>query len=84
VTRNAPAGPVGQEPRTLSDADITSQRAVTRRSLLGVLGVSAGVAAAMAFGTAEGVAAADADKSKDAKPSKKKKKTPPKEEADSD
>ena len=66
---------------TLSDADIASERAVTRRSLLGVLGVGAGVAAAVAFGTAEDAPAADSDKAKD---TKKKKKAPPKEEADSD
>jgi hypothetical protein len=68
--------------QTLSDADITSERAVTRRSLLGVLGVGAGVAAAVAFGTAESAPAADSDKAKDTK--KKQKKAPPKEEADSD
>jgi hypothetical protein len=69
-------------PLTLSDADITSERAVTRRSLLGVLGVGAGVAAAVAFGTADSAPAADSDKAKDTK--SKKKKAPPKEEADSD
>ena len=66
---------------TLSDADITSERAVTRRSLLSALGLGAGVAAAVAFGTAENAPAADSDKAKD---TKKKKKVPPKEEADSD
>jgi hypothetical protein len=35
---------------TLSDADISSQRSVSRRSLLGSLGIGAGVAAAAAFG----------------------------------
>lgn len=64
-------------PLTLSDADITSQRAVTRRSLLGVLGMTAGAAATAALGTADGAFAADADTTK-----KKKKKT--KEESDSD
>jgi hypothetical protein len=34
--------------RTLSDADISSQRSVTRRSLLGTLGL--GVAAAVVLG----------------------------------
>jgi ribosomal protein L12E/L44/L45/RPP1/RPP2 len=72
----------GNNRHSLSDDDITSQRAVTRRSMLGVLGVGAGVAAAVAFGTADSVPAADADKAKDAK--SKKKKAPPKEEADSD
>ena len=67
------------EPLTLSDADITSQRAVTRRSLLGVLGITAGAAATVAFGTTDDVFAADAADAKD----KKKKKKPP-EESDSD
>jgi hypothetical protein len=43
---------VANQPLTLSDADITSQR-VTRRSLLGALGLGAGVAAAATFGVAE-------------------------------
>lgn len=71
---------------TLSDADITSQR-VTRRSLLGTLGLGAGVAAAAAFGAAE-IAHADAGTKKKAPPKKPagkkaapKKKAP---EADSD
>jgi hypothetical protein len=81
VTRNARPGSDGKAP-TLSDADITSERAVTRRSLLGALGVGAGVAAAVAFGTADGVPAADTEK-KNTKP-KNKKKTPPKEESDAD
>ena len=34
-----------EKPRTLSDADIASQRAVTRRTLLSALGVGAGLAA---------------------------------------
>ena len=80
MTRQARPGSV-ETPCTLSDADITSERAVTRRSLLGVLGVGAGVAAAVAFGTAQDAPAADSDKAKDAKG---KKKAPPKEEADSD
>jgi len=81
VTRKRAPGPA-EKTHTLCDADITSERAVTRRSLLGALGVGAGVAAAVAFGTAESAPAADADKAKDAK--KKQKKAPPKEEADSD
>ena len=54
---------------------------MTRRSLLGVLGVGDCVAAAVAFGTAEDAPAADSEKAKD---TKKKKKAPPKEEADTD
>jgi hypothetical protein len=80
VARKKPREPA-EKAYTLCDADITSERAVTRRSLLGVLGLGAGVAAAVAFGTAENAAAADSDKAKD---TKKKKKAPPKEEADSD
>jgi hypothetical protein len=75
--------PPAEKSLSLSDADIGSQPAVTRRSLLGALGVSAGVAAAVAFGTAESVRAADSDQSSD-KTKGKKKKAPPKEEADSD
>jgi hypothetical protein len=78
VTREAPPA---ETPLTLCEADITSERAVTRRSLLGALGVGAGVAAAVAFGTSGSVPAADT-KSKDG--AKKRKKAPPKEEADSD
>jgi hypothetical protein len=80
VTSNAPSRTDGT-PLTLSDADITSERAVTRRSLLGALGLSAGVAAAVAFSTSDSAPAADSDKVKDGK---SKKKAPPKEEADSD
>lgn len=80
MTRKAPPARV-ETPLTLSDADISSEPAVTRRSLLGALGVGAGVAAAVAFGTAQSAPAADSDKAKD---TKKKKKAPPKEEADSD
>jgi hypothetical protein len=76
VTRKARPASV-DKPLTLSEADITSERAVTRRSLLGALGVGAGVAAAVAFGTAESVPAADTKKEKD---TAKKKKAPPKEE----
>jgi hypothetical protein len=71
---------------TLSDADISSQR-VTRRSLLGTLGLGASVAAAATFGAAK-IAHADSDAKKKA-PAKKPsdKKPPPKkktEETDSD
>jgi len=38
--------------KTLSDADISSTRAVTRRTLLSALGVGAGLAAAAVAGTA--------------------------------
>lgn len=37
--------------RTLTDADISSTRAVTRRTLLNALGLGAGLAAAAATGT---------------------------------
>jgi hypothetical protein len=40
------------KPRTLSDADITSARAVTRRTLLAALGIGAGAAAAAVAGAA--------------------------------
>jgi hypothetical protein len=39
-----------RKPRTLSDADISSARAVTRRTLLNALGLGAGIAAAAAAG----------------------------------
>jgi hypothetical protein len=42
---------------TLTDADISSQRRVTRRSLLGTLGIGAGVGAAAVFGGTTSVAA---------------------------
>lgn len=71
VTRKAP--PTATEtPLTLSDADITSRR-VTRRTLLGALGLGAGVATAATLGVTD-VANAD---SGDAK----KKKAPPKKPA---
>ena len=38
------------KPHTLSDADISSTRAVTRRTLLSTLGIGAGIAAAAATG----------------------------------
>jgi len=71
VTRKnaAPEKPVV----TLTDADIISQRSVTRRSLLGVLGLSAGAAATVAFGTIDSAPAADSDSKK-----KTTKKPPPK------
>ena len=83
MTRKAPV----DEPVTLSDADITSKRAVTRRSLLGALGT--GVAAAAALGGLTPTAAADssdADKGKKTKKKTTKKPAPkkPKEETDND
>jgi hypothetical protein len=42
--------PMDEKLRTLSDAEITSQRAVTRRTLLSTLSIGAGVAAAVAAG----------------------------------
>lgn len=78
MKQKASGGP-GQ-PLTLSDTDIKSQR-VSRRTLLGALGLGAGVAATVAFGTADSAPAADGEK---AKKKAGKKKTPPKEESDSD
>jgi hypothetical protein len=39
-----------EKPRTLSDADIASRRAVTRRTLISRLGIGAGLAAVAAAG----------------------------------
>jgi hypothetical protein len=39
-----------EKPRTLSDADIASRRAVTRRSLISTLGIGAGLVAVAAAG----------------------------------
>jgi hypothetical protein len=85
VTRKAiPAS--AEKPVTLSDDDISSQR-VTRRSLLGALGLGVGVAAAATFGAAE-IAHADSDAKKKAPAKKPADKKPPakkkKEETDSD
>jgi hypothetical protein len=81
--RDAQSAPCsGRDPAHACRTDITSERAVTRRSLLGVLGVGAGVAAAVAFGTAEGVPAHGTKTERDS--AKKKRKAPPREEADSD
>jgi len=67
---------------TLTDADITAERSVTRRSLLGALGIGAGAAATVMFAAPQAAPAADDDSSK----KKKSKKTPkkPKEETDKD
>jgi hypothetical protein len=85
VAHKLPAAPA-EKPLTLSDADISSQRAVTRRSLFAVLGITAGVAAAAAFGTADDAPAADGKSDADSGSTKKKRTTkkPPKEESDSD
>ncbi|HXE69833.1 MAG TPA: hypothetical protein VN523_10780 [Hyphomicrobiaceae bacterium] len=66
---------------TLTDADITAERSVTRRSLLGALGLGAGAAATVVFGAPQAAPAADdsSKKKKSKKPPKK-----PKEETDKD
>jgi hypothetical protein len=66
---------------TLTDADITAERSVTRRSLLGALGIGAGAAATVVFGAPQAAPAADdsSKKKKSKKPPKK-----PKEETDKD
>jgi hypothetical protein len=89
VTRKVPIAPA-EKPVTLSDADITSTRTVTRRSVLGALGIGTGLAAAATVGGLTPTAAADSsDADKGKKPKKKTttKKPPPKkpkEETDSD
>jgi hypothetical protein len=88
VSRKSPA----EEPVTLSDADIGSERAVTRRSLLGVLGIGAGVAAGALLGSTTSAPAADSDAAKKPAPKKAAPKKPPakkapakkKEETDND
>lgn len=66
---------------TLTDAEITAERGVTRRSLLGALGLGAGAAATVMLGAPEAAPAADASskKKKAKRPPKK-----PKEETDKD
>jgi hypothetical protein len=88
VTRKNPEASAA--PVTLSESDITSKR-VTRRSLLGSLGLGAGIAATSILGATESAPAADSDAPKKKAPTKKptSKKTPPKkpapkEETDSD
>jgi hypothetical protein len=73
VSRKMPAG----QSFTLSDADIGSERVVSRRSLLGVLGIGAGVAAGAILGTTKRAPAADSDASKKAAPKKAAPKQPP-------
>jgi len=78
----APKQPVvPQETITLTDAEIGSERSVTRRSLLGALGLGAGAAATVILGAPEAAPAADSDSNK-----KKAKKPPkkPKEPTDRD
>jgi len=65
---------------TLTDADITAERRLTRRSLLGALGLGAGAAATVMLGAPEVAPAADDTKKKKSKKSPKK----PKEETDKD
>lgn len=65
---------------TLTDADITAERSVTRRSLLGALGIGAGAAATVMFATPQAAPAADSSKKKKSKKTPKK----PKEETDKD
>jgi hypothetical protein len=79
VARKIPAVSA-QATVTLTDADITAERSVTRRSLLGALGIGAGAAATVMFATPQAAPAADSSKKK------KSKKTPkrPKEETDKD
>lgn len=73
VSRKMPA----EQPVTLSDADIGSERVVSRRSLLGVLGIGAGVAAGAMLGTTASAPAADSDAAKKPAPKKATPKKPP-------
>ena len=66
-----------EQPVTLSDADIGSERVVSRRSLLGVLGIGAGVAAGAMLGTTTSAPAADSDAAKKPAPKKAAPKKPP-------
>jgi hypothetical protein len=81
VARQAPAGSVA-ETVTLSDTEIVSERGVTRRSLLGAMGIGAGAAATVIFAASESAPAAE-EGSKKKKTSKKPPKKP-KEETDKD
>ena len=67
---------------TLADAEITAERGVTRRSLLGALGLGAGAAATVVFGAPQSAPAADASSKK--KKAKKPAKKPKQEETDKD
>jgi len=75
----APKHPAEEEKVTLTDADITAERRVTRRSLLGALGLGAGAAATVMLGAPEVAPAASSKKKKAKNPPKK-----PKEETDKD
>jgi hypothetical protein len=79
VARKIPAVSA-QATVTLTDADITAERSVTRRSLLGALGIGAGAAATVMFATPQAAPAADSSKKKKSKKTPKK----PKEETDKD
>jgi hypothetical protein len=74
VTAKTPDGS-NERTVTLTEGDIGSRRALSRRSVLGGLGLGAGAAAGVVFGTADATFA-DAGS--------KKKKGKPKEEADAD
>jgi hypothetical protein len=50
--------PAAAKARTLTEADISSRRCVSRRSILGALGLSLGAAAAAVVGTRRGSAQA--------------------------
>jgi hypothetical protein len=76
----APKHRAEEEPVTLTDADITAERCVTRRSLLGALGLGAGAAATVMLGAPDVAPAADDSKKKKSKKPPKK----PKEETDKD
>jgi hypothetical protein len=80
VTRDRRSQSAG-EPITLTDADIVSERTVTRRGLLGTLGLGAG---AVLTGVLAPNSAAEAADSADKKKKSTKKPAPKKEEADSD
>ena len=81
MARQAAAGSA-PETATLSDTEIVSERGVTRRSLLGAMGIGAGAAATAIFAAAETAPAAE----EGSKKKKTSKKTPkkPKEETDKD
>jgi len=74
-----------EEPVTLSESDISSSRSVTRRTVLGALGIGTGIAAAATFGSVT-PAAADSPKGKKAAKKSTKKPAPkkPATETDSD
>ena len=89
MTRKAPPAPA-QSTVTLSDTDIVSKRAVTRRTVLGALGIGSGLAAAATVSGLTPTEAADGSQTDKGKKTPPKKKTPkkpapkPKEETDND